>query len=658
MKNIIKLKKTLFSITLVFILTFSLLPTTVNAAGVDTLLIGGVDIIKDDDHKIEYSNGGYAKYDDTTNTLELNNAKIDFGSDSGITGDIVNSLTINIIGNNTLRFSGATSNSKGIFVSTSILNINGTKDSILNFDNVEDGIHANNDTITLNNVILNFNKTKDVFVSVNSTLLLKNCILNVKEAKNNSSLTGNRAIKEDKITLDNTKVNAVDSSLLFGFFTGVLEISNGSVINLKIKQDAIYSINSTVIRDSIVKINSFEAGYSSIYSKGSIDIMDSTVDVSSNGAGAIVTNNFWWIGEPISRITLNENLGTKGDFKIVNSVTDSSSYYFTSFIPNNETVLSADASNASSEVHIFIKDAEYSAVDTSINNIPKDLSIYTDASVKALSDAKNAVIRGKNITEQLVVDKYAKDIQTAIDNLEIKPKPIIIDGDNQTINEGNDGVFKSDADIKDFIEVSIDGKTLATTDYNVKSGSTIITVNKDYLDKLNEGKHSLNIVSKNGTATANFTIKKNEIPKPSTPTIIDGNNQTITEGSEGTFRSDANINDFIKVSVDGKDLDSTNYTATSGSTIITLNKNYIATLSVGNHKISIVSKNGTATTNFTIKKSSKPIPPKPVQPVEPVEPVEPTKPKVPSTGIANDSYMLLSIMLLSAVIIIKQLKEN
>jgi hypothetical protein len=63
------------------------------------------------------------------------------------------------------------------------------------------------------------------------------------------------------------------------------------------------------------------------------------------------------------------------------------------------------------------KDADYSKVDEAIKKIPADLSIYTDASVKALNDAKNAVVRGKNITEQKTVDGYAAAIKKAIDGL-------------------------------------------------------------------------------------------------------------------------------------------------------------------------------------------------------------------------------------------------
>ncbi len=63
------------------------------------------------------------------------------------------------------------------------------------------------------------------------------------------------------------------------------------------------------------------------------------------------------------------------------------------------------------------KAADYTDVDKAISEIPTDLSIYTDASVKALNNAKNAVVRGKNITEQTTVDAYAVAIRKAIDGL-------------------------------------------------------------------------------------------------------------------------------------------------------------------------------------------------------------------------------------------------
>ena len=89
---------------------------------------------------------------------------------------------------------------------------------------------------------------------------------------------------------------------------------------------------------------------------------------------------------------------------------------------------------------------------------------------------------------------------------------------------------------------------------------------------------------------------------PDAPVIIKGANGTWQKGGKDglSFTSNAAFADFIKVQVDGNDLDASNYTVKEGSTIVTLNAAYLNTLSVGKHTLSIVSANGTATTEFTI----------------------------------------------------------
>ncbi len=72
---------------------------------------------------------------------------------------------------------------------------------------------------------------------------------------------------------------------------------------------------------------------------------------------------------------------------------------------------------------LVLKPADYTAVDKAIAKVPTDLSKYTDATVKALKAAINAVDRTKNITEQAVVDGYAKAINDAISALKVKPAP-------------------------------------------------------------------------------------------------------------------------------------------------------------------------------------------------------------------------------------------
>ena len=87
------------------------------------------------------------------------------------------------------------------------------------------------------------------------------------------------------------------------------------------------------------------------------------------------------------------------------------------------------------------------------------------------------------------------------------------------------------------------------------------------------------------------------------PEIIEGKGQSITVGEkkELIFKSNASFSDFIRVELDGKNLDEKNYTVKESSTVVTLKADYVATLSVGEHTIGIVSTNGTATTTFTVK---------------------------------------------------------
>lgn len=107
-----------------------------------------------------------------------------------------------------------------------------------------------------------------------------------------------------------------------------------------------------------------------------------------------------------------------------------------------------------------------------------------------------------------------------------------------------------------------------------------------------------------GTAEAfELLIEYKEAQEPVQPPIIiaGANGSWQKSGTDGlSFTSNAAFADFIKVQVDGKDLDASNYTVKEGSTIVTLNAAYLNTLSVGKHTLSIVSANGTATTEFTI----------------------------------------------------------
>lgn len=84
--------------------------------------------------------------------------------------------------------------------------------------------------------------------------------------------------------------------------------------------------------------------------------------------------------------------------------------------------------------------------------------------------------------------------------------------------------------------------------------------------------------------------------------IIEGANGEWQKGSEDalSFTSNAAFADFLKVQIDGKDVDASNYTVKEGSTIVTLKPSYLETLSAGKHTLAIVSDTGTAETEFTV----------------------------------------------------------
>lgn len=98
---------------------------------------------------------------------------------------------------------------------------------------------------------------------------------------------------------------------------------------------------------------------------------------------------------------------------------------------------------------------------------------------------------------------------------EVSPKEYkFIEGANQTyiIDGSKNATFKIDADYSLFTnKVYVDNKLLDTTNYDSKSGSTIITLKDEYLKTLSVGEHTLKVAfSDNGEAITKFAIKEKQ----------------------------------------------------------------------------------------------------------------------------------------------------
>ena len=145
------------------------------------------------------------------------------------------------------------------------------------------------------------------------------------------------------------------------------------------------------------------------------------------------------------------------------------------------------------------------------------------------------------------------------------------------------------------------------------------------------------------------------------PKITAGDGATVTQGEkkELSFTSDASFADFLRVELDGTTLDEKNYTKKEGSTIITLNRDFVAALSVGEHTLAIVSQHGTATAKFTVKaKPAETATPQPTvtpqptaQPQQTAQPqptVQPVSP-IPRTGDTANPALWFALLIVSGL---------
>lgn len=76
--------------------------------------------------------------------------------------------------------------------------------------------------------------------------------------------------------------------------------------------------------------------------------------------------------------------------------------------------------------------------------------------------------------------------------------------------------IRVNCEVEYFLDVMVDGKTVDPKYYTVKSGSTIVTFTKEFLDSLSVGDHEVKFLFTNGTAKATITVveKQTEETKP------------------------------------------------------------------------------------------------------------------------------------------------
>lgn len=161
--------------------------------------------------------------------------------------------------------------------------------------------------------------------------------------------------------------------------------------------------------------------------------------------------------------------------------------------------------------------------------------------------------------------------------------------------------------------------------------------------------------------TCNVCGYKRVLPTPVvTYKFIEGANVSWTKNSDQDlgFKTNGEFSRFTGVKVDGTLIGNDKYTAVSGSTVVTLKKDYLETLSVGKHTLTVVYTDGECTTEFQVKAASatedtkpgteKPVPSK----VDKKTDVKSEKKKSLNTAYSENMGQWMALLLMSGFVLV------
>ena len=96
--------------------------------------------------------------------------------------------------------------------------------------------------------------------------------------------------------------------------------------------------------------------------------------------------------------------------------------------------------------------------------------------------------------------------------------PSVISGAGAAYQKGSASglTFKTDDAKDNLLRVLVDGKVISPDKYTVSGEPLTITLHAAYLDTLSAGKHTIEIVTTNGNASARFTVRSGGEESPGT----------------------------------------------------------------------------------------------------------------------------------------------
>ena len=225
---------------------------------------------------------------------------------------------------------------------------------------------------------------------------------------------------------------------------------------------------------------------------------------------------------------------------------------------DNEGLLATD-NESEAVIKIVGNKSENKAILTAVNVGTKKSEGFKGFHTKYTGSALNYDGTDGGIINETRTDYYTRctyEFTFQYVKEEVSPKKYkFTEGANQiyTIDESKNATFRIDADYSLFTnKVYVDDKLIDSTNYDSKTGSTVITLKDEYLKTLSVGEHTLKVAfSDNGEAITKFTIKEkqqNETPEDSKNTENTGSTGSTenTEKEEQPENNNVTNNDVQK----------------------------------------------------------------------------------------------------------------
>lgn len=184
---------------------------------------------------------------------------------------------------------------------------------------------------------------------------------------------------------------------------------------------------------------------------------------------------------------------------------------------DNKGLLATD-NESEAVIKIVGNKSENKVILTAVNVGTKKSEVFKGFHTKYTGSALNYDGTEGGIINETRTDYYTRctyDFTFQYVKEEVSPKEYkFTEGANQTytIDESKNATFRIDADYSLFTnKVYVDNKLVDSTNYDSKSGSTVITLKDEYLKTLSVGEHTLKVAfSDNGEAITKFTIKEKQ----------------------------------------------------------------------------------------------------------------------------------------------------